>query len=155
MKQRLSKSELAWYASGSIPGGVFALGTSFLVFYYNQVLGIPGSLIGLGALVISLFDAVSDPIAGNISDHTRGRLGRRHPYLLAEAAPPADVALGAYTLRIECEAYSGIETVEATDMSFTVKVKGKTAIGGIAVLVGVLILLVLIIAVASIKISRR
>ena len=85
----LSKRELAWYATGSIPGGVFALGTSYLVFYYNQVLGISGSLIGLAAVLISLFDALSDPIVGNISDHTSSRLGRRHPYLLGSAAPTA------------------------------------------------------------------
>ena len=86
---KLPKRELAWYATGSIPGGIFALGTSYLVFYYNQVLGIPGSLIGLAAVVISLFDALSDPIVGNISDHTRGRFGRRHPYLLLSAVPTA------------------------------------------------------------------
>ena len=89
MKPQLSKSELAWYASGSIPGGVLALGTSYLIFYYNQVLGIPGSWIGLAAVLISLFDALSDPVAGNISDHTRSRLGRRHPYTLGSAAPTA------------------------------------------------------------------
>ena len=29
-----------------------------------------------------LWDAVSDPIMGHISDNTRSRHGRRHPYIL-------------------------------------------------------------------------
>jgi Na+/melibiose symporter-like transporter len=86
---RLSRREVNWYALGSLPGGVLALGFSFLVFYYNQVLGMPASLIGAGALVLSLFDAVTDPVAGAVSDRTRGRLGRRHPFLLGAAIPSA------------------------------------------------------------------
>jgi Na+/melibiose symporter-like transporter len=85
----LTQRELNWYAMGSLPGGIGALGWSYLVFYYNQVLGIPASLIGLAALAVSVFDAVTDPVAGAISDRTDSRLGRRHPYLLSAALPSA------------------------------------------------------------------
>ena len=74
---------------------------------------------------------------------------------IVDARPPDGVTIGEYTLKISCEAYSGVETVEAIDEDFTVRVVAKRNITSIAVLVGVLILLVLIIAVASIKISRR
>ncbi len=84
---RLSDGELRWYALGSLPGGVGAITWSFMVFYYNQVLGIPGSAIGAAALAVSVFDAVTDPMAGALSDRTQGRLGRRHPYLFAAAVP--------------------------------------------------------------------
>ncbi|MEE2678494.1 MAG: MFS transporter [Myxococcota bacterium] len=84
----LPRSLTFWYAIGAVPGGIGASTASFLVFFYNQVLGVPGSLIGLVFFAIALFDAVSDPVAGVLSDRTRSRLGRRHPYLVW-AMPPA------------------------------------------------------------------
>ena len=72
-----------------MPNGIFVLAWSYLVFYYNQVVGLPGSAIGAAALIASVFDALTDPIVGTISDRTRSRLGRRHPYLLWAAIPSA------------------------------------------------------------------
>jgi Na+/melibiose symporter-like transporter len=43
--------------------------------------------VGFAILVASIFDGITDPIAGAISDRTRSRLGRRHPYMLATALP--------------------------------------------------------------------
>ncbi len=83
----LSRSLLGWYSLGALPGGVGLIAGTFLVFYYNQVLGIPGATVGLAILAASIFDAITDPIAGAISDRTRSRLGRRHPYMLATAVP--------------------------------------------------------------------
>jgi GPH family glycoside/pentoside/hexuronide:cation symporter len=86
-KPALSRSLLGWYSLGALPGGVGLIAGTFLVFYYNQVLGIPGATVGLAILAASIFDAITDPIAGAISDRTRSRLGRRHPYMLATAVP--------------------------------------------------------------------
>ena len=71
------------------------------------------------------------------------------------AEPPPDVAIGEYTLQIDCEAYSGVETIEAIRQDFTVRIVAQRSITGMAVLVGVLVLIVLIIAIASVKIARR
>jgi GPH family glycoside/pentoside/hexuronide:cation symporter len=74
---------LGSYAEG-IKGGAFSY---FLLFYYNQALGLSGSLAG-GALAIALvFDAVSDPLVGSISDRHRSRWGRRHPFMYGSAIP--------------------------------------------------------------------
>jgi len=59
----------------------------FLVFYYQQVIGLPGWLTGLAIGVALLFDAVTDPVAGVISDRTHSRFGRRHPFMLVSAFP--------------------------------------------------------------------
>ncbi|MBW2394089.1 MAG: MFS transporter [Deltaproteobacteria bacterium] len=83
----LSRRLLAWYSLGALPGGVALGAGSFLVFYYNQVLGVPAATVGLAILAASIFDAVTDPIVGAISDRTRSRMGRRHPYMLASAVP--------------------------------------------------------------------
>ncbi len=83
----LSRSLLGWYGLGAAPGGITLTVGNFLVFYYNQILGVPGAIVGLAILTASIFDGVTDPIAGAISDRTRSRLGRRHPYMFGCAIP--------------------------------------------------------------------
>lgn len=56
--------------------------TTFLVFYVTVILGLPGSLIGLIVAISIIWDAVSDPIMGYISDNTVSKYGRRHIYIL-------------------------------------------------------------------------
>lgn len=59
----------------------------FLLFYYQQVIGIPGSLAGLALGIAMAFDAVTDPVAGIVSDRVRTRWGRRHPFMFFSAFP--------------------------------------------------------------------
>ncbi len=57
---------------------------AYLVFFATAILDIPGSLAGLAVGISVLWDAVTDPVMGFLSDQTRSRrLGRRHPYLIA------------------------------------------------------------------------
>ena len=76
------------YGLGQMPEGVKSAAFGFfLLFYYNQVLGLSGTLAGAALFVALLFDAVSDPLVGALSDFTRSRWGRRHPYMYASALP--------------------------------------------------------------------
>ena len=59
----------------------------FVLFYYNQVHGLPGTVTGAALFVALLFDAVTDPVAGSLSDNWQGRFGRRHPFMYASALP--------------------------------------------------------------------
>lgn len=59
----------------------------FLLFYYNQVLGLEGWLAGLALAVALVFDAITDPLAGSLSDNWHSRFGRRHPFMYASAVP--------------------------------------------------------------------
>lgn len=59
----------------------------FLFFFYNQVLGLSGTLSGLALFIATAFDAVTDPVAGSFSDRFQHRLGRRHPFMYASAIP--------------------------------------------------------------------
>ena len=61
-EEKLSASQLGWYGLGAVPHGVGITVGTFLVFYYNQVLGVPGASVGLAILVGSIFDAVTDQI---------------------------------------------------------------------------------------------
>lgn len=65
---------------------VGAAGVATMLFY-NQVLGLSAALCGAAFLVASIFDAISDPLAGALSDSVRTRWGRRHPFMLLAAAP--------------------------------------------------------------------
>ena len=71
------------FAEG-LKNGAFAI---FLLFYYNQVLGLPGTLAGAALFIAMMFDAVTDPLAGSLSDNHQSRLGRRHPFMYASALP--------------------------------------------------------------------
>ena len=60
---------------------------TFLLFYYNQVLGLSGDLAGLAIFIALVFDAITDPMAGSISDRWQSASGRRHPFMYASALP--------------------------------------------------------------------
>jgi Na+/melibiose symporter-like transporter len=60
---------------------------TFLFFYFTQVLGLSGSLAGTAILIALIFDAVTDPVAGSLSDNWKGSRGRRHPFMYAAAIP--------------------------------------------------------------------
>jgi len=78
------------YAIGGIPYGVKGNGFSyFLLIFYSQALGVDASQVGLAILITFLFDAFSDPVVGYLSDNTRSRWGRRHPYMYFAALPIA------------------------------------------------------------------
>jgi len=89
----LTKAYLSWrvrlmFAFGQIPEGVQATSFGFfLLFFYNQVLGLSGFLASAAIVIALLFDAVSDPIVGSWSDRTISRWGRRHPFMYAAAVP--------------------------------------------------------------------
>ena len=64
----------------------------YLIFFYAQVLGLPGGLAGLGVGIAALSDAVCDPLIGSYSDGIRSRFGRRH-FPMYLAIVPAGVFL--------------------------------------------------------------
>ncbi len=49
--------------------------------FYTDVVGINIILLGYILLSVRVFDALTDPILGYISDRTRSRMGRRRPYI--------------------------------------------------------------------------
>ncbi len=80
------------FGLGSIAYGVKDGGfTTFLLLYYNQVVGLPPGRLGLVIASALLVEAFVDPFVGFLSDITRTRWGRRHPWMYASALP---VALG-------------------------------------------------------------
>ena len=93
---RLPLSVKLFFGFGQAAEGIKNFGFSiFLLFYYNSVLGLPGWMSGLAVGIALVFDAITDPLAGSLSDRTRTSLGRRHPYMYASIIP---LAIGFYLL---------------------------------------------------------
>jgi len=67
----------------------FMLGSVYLLNYASDVLLVAPGVMGVIYGLSRLWDAISDPIAGYLSDRTRSRLGRRRSWLLASIAPIA------------------------------------------------------------------
>tara|TARA_Y100000815_G_scaffold268184_1_gene288824 strand:- start:271 stop:1722 length:1452 start_codon:yes stop_codon:yes gene_type:complete len=86
--RQLGRATLLAYGFGAVAYGVkdFAFST-FLLLFYNQVIGLPASQVGFVIMCALLFDAFVDPAVGFLSDHTRTRWGRRHPWMYASAIP--------------------------------------------------------------------
>lgn len=87
---RLRMGTKLGYGVGSV--GEIAIYIAFNTWnflFYNQVLGLSGTLAGLAVTISLVIDAVSDPIVGSLSDRMRSKLGRRHPFLYAAPIPLA------------------------------------------------------------------
>jgi GPH family glycoside/pentoside/hexuronide:cation symporter len=67
----------------------FMLGSVYLIKYASDVLLIAPGVMGVVYGFSRFWDAISDPVAGYLSDRTRSRLGRRRSWLLASVLPLA------------------------------------------------------------------
>ena len=88
--RRLSIPVMLAFGVGGVGQAAVTMGIyGFLLFYYQQVIGLSGSLTGLALGVALAFDGFSDPLVGAVSDRFRGRYGRRHPMMLLAIVPTA------------------------------------------------------------------
>ena len=60
---------------------------TFVLLFYNQILGMDAFLVSIALAVAMVFDAVTDPLVGSFSDNLRTRWGRRHPLMLVASIP--------------------------------------------------------------------
>lgn len=56
-------------------------------FYYVDVLGLNAGVAGILWSIYGLWNAINDPLMGQLSDRTRSRFGRRVPYVAFGAIP--------------------------------------------------------------------
>ena len=59
----------------------------YLLKFSTDVLLIAPAVVGTMLLLARFWDAITDPLAGWLSDRTHTRLGRRRPWLLGAALP--------------------------------------------------------------------
>ncbi len=86
--RRIPQRVMLAYGFGAAAYGVKDLGfATFLLLFYNQVIGLPSAEVGFVIMCALLLDAFIDPAIGFLSDRTRSRWGRRHPWMYAAALP--------------------------------------------------------------------
>lgn len=82
--EALSRKVIWAYALPAMPLAVLTI--PFYVIlpaYYIEVFGVSASVMGFALIALRLFDGITDPIAGFLSDKTRTRFGRRKPWIVA------------------------------------------------------------------------
>ena len=62
---------------------VYALSASYVMYYYQDVLGLPATFVGLILMIARVFDAFNDPFMGVLVAKTRTRWGRFRPWILS------------------------------------------------------------------------
>jgi len=76
------------YGFGDMASSMFwKVFSYYLPFFYSNIFGLGLGDAALLVLLTRIWDAVSDPMMGIISDRTQSRWGKYRPYLLWFAAP--------------------------------------------------------------------
>ena len=80
----IGKKEKLFYGFGAIlDGGGVALISCILLYYIDNVLMLGGLAAALIIFAGKIWDAVTDPLMGVISDNSKFKFGRRKPYIIA------------------------------------------------------------------------
>lgn len=101
---KLTQSEKAAYGIGAVGKDmVYSLVAGFLMYYYNTVLGISASFIGVLFMAARVFDAFNDPIMGIIVEKTKTPLGKFRPWLIIGTILNAIVLIAMFNLPVGLE----------------------------------------------------
>lgn len=88
---RMLPARSRWaFGLGSIAYGIKDNGFgTFLLLFYNQVVGLSASSVGIAIMMAMVIESFVDPAVGFLSDHSRSKWGRRHPWMYGSAVPVA------------------------------------------------------------------
>ena len=82
-KQKLGTKEKVAYGLGAVGKDmVYMLSASYILYYYQDILGVSAVAMGVILLVARVFDAFNDPIMGVIVAKTRTKWGKFRPWLM-------------------------------------------------------------------------
>ncbi len=80
--EKLGKRIKLGFGIGDLGGNLFFTMIGFyLLFYLTDIAGLAPALAGTVLMIGKIWDAVTDPATGYLSDRTRTRWGRRRPYM--------------------------------------------------------------------------
>ena len=81
--ERIPLKEKIFYGMGAMmDGGGVALMSCVMLSYMTDSLGIYAASASTVMMVSKIWDAITDPVMGHISDNTRSKYGRRKPYMV-------------------------------------------------------------------------
>ncbi|GHH79494.1 glucuronide transporter [Promicromonospora soli] len=97
---RLSAKAILGYGAGDFANNLaFATAGAFLLIYYTDVAGISAAAAGTLLLVVRIFDAFADILAGRIVDRTYSkRLGKFRPFLLFGSVPLLGLSVATFAV---------------------------------------------------------
>lgn len=85
-KDRIPAHQKAAYGMGVVSDHYATYGLNSLALpVFNVILGLSPTLVSTALALARLWDAITDPVVGSLSDNCRSRYGRRRPYLFAGA----------------------------------------------------------------------
>jgi len=80
---KLSGKEKVSYGLGAVGKDmVYMLSASYILYYYQDLLGVKAAVMGTILMIARIFDAFNDPIMGVIVAKTKTKWGRFRPWLL-------------------------------------------------------------------------
>lgn len=80
---KLSMKEKVSYGLGAVGKDmVYMLSASYILYYYQDILGVSAIAMGVILMAARVFDAFNDPIMGVVVAKTRTRWGKFRPWLL-------------------------------------------------------------------------
>ena len=81
---KLTTRQKAAFGIGAIGKDmVYALSSSYVMYYYKDIIGLSASFVGLILMIARVFDAVNDPFMGVLVAKTRTKWGRFRPWLVS------------------------------------------------------------------------
>ncbi len=84
-KQHTLWSKISYGFADIYGGGAFVIISTFFTVFLTKAQGMPVAMAGTIPLIGKVWDAVTDPIMGNIADRTRSKYGAKRFYILVGA----------------------------------------------------------------------
>lgn len=75
-------SRIAYGFADIYGGGAFVVISTFFTVFLTKALGMPPALVGTIPLIGKVWDAVTDPMMGNIADRTQSKFGAKRFWIL-------------------------------------------------------------------------
>ena len=81
---KLTTAQKAAFGIGAVGKDlVYALSSSYIMYYYKDIIGLSSSFVGLILMIARIFDAANDPFMGILVAKTRTKWGRFRPWLVS------------------------------------------------------------------------
>lgn len=85
---KLSLNDRIFYGIGELSDGIpYNIYYIYFLYFLTDIAGINPALAGTVSLIAVMWDAITDPIVGYLSDNSKSKYGRRRPFMLAGAIP--------------------------------------------------------------------
>ncbi len=98
-KNMVSNKERFGYSLGDVASNLtFTLVTTYLMFFYTDVVGLAPAVVATLFLVARIWDAINDPIMGIVVDKTDTKWGKCRPWFLWLAIPYGIIAILTFTV---------------------------------------------------------